>query len=267
MKSNFRLPAFFTAALAAFAGPASGQDALPPSTINLAQRPTTSAPTVSIDFAGGSVADFLAVLKKNGTNFNLLANPEDLATPLPAFSIRNTLPTQFARALSQLISSRGFSIEQSGSGPIGLDPVFVLVRQSPTARVSFESFQMEPYLQKQSIQDIIDAIRLAWSMNPAHRPDDLQLKFHPATKLLLVAGPSEAIQQAKQIVSSLNPPPRSVLPAAVLRPEQEQRRLEAVAQEVSRRRELREQGKQAAGSEQSEDARLRPTPIPSSEKE
>jgi hypothetical protein len=264
MKSNLRLPAFFTAALAlaAFARPAFGQDALPPSTVNLAQRPATSTPTVSIDFAGGSVADFLAALKKSGTNFNLLANPEDLATPLPAFSVRNTLPTQFARALSQLISGRGFSIEQSGSGPIGLDPVFVLVRQSPTAHVSFESFQMESYLQKQSIQDIIDAIRLAWSMNPAHRPDDLQLKFHPATKLLLVAGPSEAIQQAKQIVSSLNPPP-----PIVLSPEQEQRRLEAVAQEVSRRRELREKEKQGGGGEPSKDGRLRPTPIQPPEKE
>ncbi|HVS52070.1 MAG TPA: hypothetical protein VHD62_06910 [Opitutaceae bacterium] len=259
MKPNFRFPASLTAALALVtaAVPLAGQDIpLPPSYVNVTREAAAPVPTLSIDFVGGSVADLLATLAKNGTRFNLLANNEEMATPLPAFSVRNALPTGLAKALDQLVHARGLSVEQTGSGPIGAEPVFVLIRPLRPSNTIFESFQMEPYLQKHSIQDIIDAIRTAWTMNPAHGADELQVKFHPPTKLLLASGSPAGIELARQVVNSLTPSVR-----IALSPEDERRRLEAVAQEVSRRRELRDQAKSSDGRPQP------PAPPPEKDKE
>jgi hypothetical protein len=159
---------------------------------------------VTVDFGGGTVADFVtAASKSGGASFNLIGEKADLATTLPSFSLRDVEPSSVAGALNLLLSQKGLSITQTGGA-------FVLMRGNPqVARESavFESFQLAPYLEKQSIDDIVGAIRTAWDLNPANKADALQLKYHPATSLLLVSGSRDAINTTVKVVAALKRAP------------------------------------------------------------
>jgi len=156
---------------------------------------------ISIDFAGGSIAQLVAMVNKlGGPGFNLIGEKEDLGMELPSFSVRNVTPIAFAMALRQLLEPRGLTVI------VEQNEMFVLRRLSTMRGLEpmrFESFQLAPYLEKHSIDEIVAAIRMAWELNPQNKPDALQLKFHPPTKLLLVSGTGEAIMVASKVISTL----------------------------------------------------------------
>ena len=164
---------------------------------------------ISVDFPGGSLSALsAAIAKTDGAYFNLLGEQADLATELAAFSVRNASPEIFAAALNQLLTPRGLEIKPGGNMINGEGTVFVVAKTAPrrpatTEPTLFESFQLGPYLGKQSIDDIVGAIRTAWELDPTHKPDALVLKFHPPTKLLLASGSASAIQVARQIITVL----------------------------------------------------------------
>lgn len=182
--------------------------------------------SISIDFPGGTIADLLAkVNQAQGGAFNLLGETEDLAMRLPAFSVRNVSPSSFAKGLSQLLEPKGIMIISEGADMYTLRRVNTLMPQQPAM---FESFQIGPFLDKLSVDDIVAAVRTAWELNPANKPDALQLKFHPATKLLLASGSPDAIKVASKVIASLLNPDIA--------------RRQAVAEEVKKNREMREGG-------------------------
>lgn len=111
-----------------------------------------------------------------------------------------------------------------------------------TPSALFEAFQLGPYLKDQSIEDITDAIQVAWQFDQSRSDAAIRLKFHQTTKQLFVSDSKEAIELVRRVVAQLNPVLRSPLGLSVANPtpEDEQRRLEAVAAEVRRRRGLRE---------------------------
>lgn len=163
---------------------------------------------ISVDFPGGSVAQLVAAVNKpDGHAFNLLGETEDLATRLPAFSVRNVNPSAFAMALRQLLEPRGITVMPEGPDLFVLRKVATMVRREP---VAFESFQLSPYLDKQSVEDIVSAMRTAWELNPANKPEELQLKFHPATRLLLASGSADAIRVASKVLSTLSRTPEKL---------------------------------------------------------
>src|SRR5688572_22556729 len=140
----------------------------PESAAPAAARNQTNA--VTVDFMGGTVADFVtAVSKSGGAPFNLVGEKTDLAAGLPPFSLRDADAQSVAGALNLLLSQKGLSINQTGR-------VFVLTRGNPQiARDSgFESFQLTPYLDYQSVEDIVGAIRAAWELNPVNKAEALQ---------------------------------------------------------------------------------------------
>lgn len=172
-----------------------------------ATRPPT---LINIDFPGGTLAELVAAIaRSNETTFNVVGETADLATEIPPLSLRNADHESVAQALNQLMSMRGLSLirttQQTIMGPCGPInmPVYALLRRAANEPVMSQSFQLGPYLEKQSIDDIIGAIRALWELNPANRPQTLQLKFHPPTKLLLVSGSPNAISAATQLISTL----------------------------------------------------------------
>jgi hypothetical protein len=192
-------------------------------------------PYISVDFPGGSLAELNAAIKSSGSmSFNLVGEKSELAAEVPPFSIRNAAPDAFAMALNQVLTARGLNISAAGNmgGP---NAVYVVTKARAPRPVNepvvFESFQLEGNLEKASIDDIVAAIRTAWELNPENKPDALKMKFHPATKLLLVSGTPSALTVARQVVSTL-PGPNAA--------ERERRRMQAVAEEVKKRRGERE---------------------------
>jgi hypothetical protein len=200
---NLRFPSLgpIVALLAyAVAGVCSAADSPAPVT-----RPVVVSQSVNIDFRGGTIADLVAAISKTGNGyFNIVGEQADLAAPVPAFSLRNADPASLAGALSQLLQPRGLAVVPTGGNPNSA--VYVVVRHGVQSRIepsTFYSAQLTPYLGPQSIDDIIAAIRMAWELDPANDPKGLQLKFHPATSILLLAGPQRAIECALKVISAL----------------------------------------------------------------
>jgi hypothetical protein len=199
-----------------------GQSSEPAASVPGPTRPVTpSAPPINFDFSGGTVGDLIGALHKNNTDFNLIAEPPYLKLTVPSFSIRNTDAFAFGSALERLLRTQNVLLMQNG-GPSGT-PIWVILPQ-PSAQPSktpenvIQSFQLGPYLERYQVDDIVSAIRTAWTLDPANSPDALQLKFHPATRLLLVAGPGKAISVAFGVLGALEtkheskPAPAPALP-------------------------------------------------------
>lgn len=165
---------------------------------------------ISIDFPGGSIAQLLDLISKSdGPAFNLVGEKADFATELPPFSIRDAIPSGLYAALNPLLRVRGFTIIPPNSYSNGHADVYSLVKlENGNSPTEFDSIQLAPYLERQSIDDIVGAIRLAWEMNPKHIGSALSLKFHPPTKILLVAGPAGAIELTRQVIGSLQGAPK-----------------------------------------------------------
>ena len=187
--------------------------------------------TFSVDFSGGQLERLLATVAKTNTHpFNLLAeDPQKLRdATLSAFSVHNVTPAAFAATLNLFLAPQGMVVEkiipdqfyggQDHPGP----EVYVMrpAKSSAAAPGRFESFQLDRYLEQQSIDDIVGAVRAAWELDPAHKSDALHIKFHPATSILLVSGPEDAIRIAEQVIQSLKrPQPRPPQPTPAPSPD------------------------------------------------
>jgi hypothetical protein len=219
------LPTPFLAAVAAFGlvalpARAAMDNPIPRSTATLTtERPH---PGITLDFPGGTVAQLVAALANSGCGFNLIGQPGNLTAAIPPLSLRNANTFAFAQALDNLLQADGMTLGGDWSSN-----VFTVEMRPPdekSARGSLtQSCQLSPELKLQSLDAILDAIRSAWALDPAHDPASLHLKFHPATQLLLISGPPEAVRIALDVVRHLTAPPAEDgkserLPAPVLGP-------------------------------------------------
>ena len=181
-----------------------------------------SAHLLTVTFSGGPISALIAAADKSSPDgFNVVGEKADLALELPPFSIRNADPSAFAGALDGVLRQRGYTLQMNSKGLPGQAPVFTLRKlasfemrgdQSP-----FQSFQLASFLESQTVDDIIGAIRMAWELDTNHKPDGLRLKFHPPTGILLVSGPPEGINLVesvlKQLKVSAKPGPKPVAPS------------------------------------------------------
>jgi len=178
-------------------------------------KPATEGPPqlvdsryISIDFSGGTLGELLtAVNKIGGAGLNVIGEPTDLNTAIPAFSIRFVTPSALAVAINQFIYPRGLGLNAATTGRA--PEIFVLTKGTVNRRedTKFESFQLSPFIGQQSVDDIVTAIRDAWQLTPGNRPDSLQLKFHPPTSILLASGTEDAIITARKVIGTLRPNP------------------------------------------------------------
>jgi hypothetical protein len=166
---------------------------------------------ISVDFPGGPASALIAAISKSDreNSFNIIGEKADLEIVLPAFSVRNADPGALATALNGILQPRGYILAASG-GRItpGHAPVFSLRKMSPYEAdhrqlAQVQSFQLAPYLEHQSVDDIIGAIRTAWELDPSRNPSTLRLKFHPPTGILLVSAPQDGIQMVHSVLKEL----------------------------------------------------------------
>lgn len=164
---------------------------------------------LNLDFPGGTLADLVAAVEKaDGSSINVIGEKAALATPVPAFAVRNAGGLGVMSAVGQLLEPQGIEFHPAGDG------VFI-IRQRPIGEhrksqddSSFESFQLGPYLNEhQTVDQIVSAIQTGWTLDPAHEPEALHFKFHPGTQLLLVSGPSEAVILTRRIIDTLQRTP------------------------------------------------------------
>ena len=167
------------------------------------QAASPDSETFTVDFPGGSLAQLLTQLK-NAQNWSvdIVGSKEDLeAASLPPFSVHNIFRNQFLGMLSNILSKRGFLFDPQGAS------VAVLSRREENMG-NFVSQDLSPFLNTRSVDDIVDAIRTACAMNPSSGGRELKIKFHPQTRLLLIAGNDLEVSIAIRVLNSLVPQPK-----------------------------------------------------------
>lgn len=179
--------------------------------------PESEQRLITVDFPGGPISALLAATEKSSpSGFNVISEKADLAIELPPFSVRNAEPVELANALTGILQPRGYTLTSSYRPTSGRAPVFTLRklgpyegRADPRLLPQFQSFQLGPYLEHQTVDDIVSAVHTAWELNAAQSPDTLRVKFHPPTGILLVSGPQQGIYVVENILRQLrrNPDP------------------------------------------------------------
>ena len=154
--------------------------------------------------------------KAGGPPFTIilnLVNRDDSAEfakiELPPFSLRNVNQINIVEILATMLETRGFRFKSIGGirSFVGLVEKIPASEKAPAPQLQFLSFQLAPFLQSQSVNDIVEAIHTAWELDPSHASTMLHIKFHPGTSILLVSGPQEAINIARNVLIELKRPP------------------------------------------------------------
>ncbi len=180
----------------------SAEPSSPPQPTQSPTSATVAPKLLTIDFPGGSFEKLTSMIANaDGPSFNVIGEKADMNAILPRFSVRNVDASDLANALNTLlVTQRGLALMSAGPS------VYTLFKPNPAGKLTtFASYQLAPYLKEQSVDDITAAIREAWQLNPSHDEKDLQLKYHPPTTLLLVAGSNEAVGVAERVIHSLKP--------------------------------------------------------------
>ena len=172
---------------------------------------------LTVESGSGPLSAFLAAASENtDRSFTLInaGDPADLETQLPPFVLRDVNWGTVIGVLDNLLLTRGLNLRFVGGDnhdPSLAKSVICVLRPTEMPQAArrstqpeFESFQLADYISaNQTLEVIVDAIRTAWELDPTHDATALRVKFHPATKILLVSGPSPATSIAKQVVSGL----------------------------------------------------------------
>lgn len=187
---------------------------------------STAPNNITVDFRGGSLSQLAAAIANGGKGtFNIIGNAEDMsASVIPGFSVQNADPGAVMEALNALLLPHRIELTRPVRNNAGrteaIEGTYTVHRRNPALRdprPAFESFQLTQYLHDQSVDDIVGALRTAWELDPNHAADLLRLKYHPATSMLLVSGPEDAMRIVRDVLAKLRrtpPPPRPVpLPA------------------------------------------------------
>jgi hypothetical protein len=175
---------------------------------------------IALDFPGGSCAQLVdAVAKASTGTFNIIGQPDDMKVPcLPPFSVRNADPGSLMEALNTSLQPRSLILERPYRDGYPVEGTYTLRRMEPNPvprsansrnsndrSSNFQSFQLSPYLGALSVDDIVDAIRAAWTLDPTHEANSIQIKYHPATKMLFVSGPPESTMIVTRVIGLLIP--------------------------------------------------------------
>ncbi len=172
---------------------------------------------LNLKSTGGPLSALVTAASSSGDMSFMVINagePADLETQLPAFELRNANWGTLMSVLENILLAQGLQLTLAGSdtpNPAESKSVVCVLRRIKSApdekRIypsDFVSFQLAEHIfEGQSAEVIVDAIRSAWELEPNHDPNALRVKYHPATKILLVAGPGPATNIARQVVSGL----------------------------------------------------------------
>lgn len=163
---------------------------------------------LSVDFPGGPASALFSLVNQDTkSGLNIIGEKADLAIELPPFTIRNADSASLASALDTLVRQRGYTLQGGVRPAPGLSAVFVLRKilphEIPGGQVSFQSFQLGHYLEHQTVDDIVAAVRTAWELDPANSATALRMKYHPPTGILLVSAPGHGISLVQTVLNQL----------------------------------------------------------------
>ncbi len=226
-----------------------------PPTDPSAQLPpgASSQPLVSVEFPNGTVAQYIAALKKANpdTPINIVASDRAAKQTLGSISLKN-VPVSVAAFSIRVAASTGTMIWDIADidqrvPVLGDVPVISRFFTNHAYQVDCQSAARRPddvVVQALSLQAIVlsedakvadaasavalTAIQTGLALRDPENPDAAELKFHPDSGLLFVRGTRDEVQLVSQIVSRLRDDATSRRDAAERRAREEQLRAIAV---------------------------------------
>jgi hypothetical protein len=182
-----------------------------------------SGPRFDIDFPGGGAADLIkAIENESKTRPNVMIHPECASYEIPPFRLREVTASQIFNTLNSLAEpdySSGvwrqvpmqdgevwtltkFNAKTSNSGMMGGIPPYGQPTAPPVPR-SCKIFNLTPYLEAFTVEDITTAVQGAWDLlqgqgNPS-------IKYHKDTRLLIVVGATPEINVVADVLQQLAP--------------------------------------------------------------
>lgn len=188
---------------------------------------------IKVQFKGGKLSELLAIIGHPPLG-NIQVIPDgksaDLETDLPPFTLENADLTTLFGVVQGLLERRGLALNPVGSGPGNENSYVGLLSRPPGLATAsggqeLEALQLTDYRSPSNnviaVDVLVDALRTAWALEPTRKPEDLLIKYHEPTKMLLIAGPPPTSRVVRQVAAGLpklllTPPPdfRSSPPAA-----------------------------------------------------
>ncbi len=209
---------------------ANGQPGMPPSSPAAAQA--SDLKRFDLDFPGGTPSDLAAAISKaTGKHLNLIIPVERAATRIIPMKVVNVTVSELFTALQQASarqmpvvtgrSGKSSSVQYQNvslnflpvPGPITDETVWSFQSTEPTAEDKAvlaqlsetdqvcQYFQLAPYLDDHTVEDITTAVETGWKMLGVEPMP--KLSFHQETKLLIAVGAAEHVQQILAVLQQL----------------------------------------------------------------
>lgn len=237
-------------------GSAQTTAAVPPSAATVQAEPAEPVFTsFDLDFPGGTPLELVTSIEKaTGRRLNVIIPTEHAGLTLPPLKMSHVTAPELFAALSRtsfqiggLPANLGFETNGRGKGDA---TIWYFAARGPFSNQRLQPkmtryFLLTPYLDTGlKVEDIITAINTGWKM--LNEKDPLPLTYHKETKLLIAVADPMAISLIESVLMALpKATPPAVTRSAAPTPEQEQARLNAVADEVARRRSVRDEAQRA----------------------
>lgn len=176
-----------------------------------------------LEFPGGTPAELVAAIQRaTGRPLNVIVQPKDAATVLPALQMKSIDVAQLFRALSeaspqQLITGfHQYTVQYrfETQGKPHDASIWYFSRHAPPEngdkRAMF--FLLTPYLAAGlTVDDITTAIQTAWAMQGGdERPE---ISYHKETNLLIAVGGSPGLETISFALEALKPRLESAKPS------------------------------------------------------
>ena len=201
-------------------------------TVGEPQKEKEPARKFNLDFGGGTPQQLVAAIEKaTGEPLNAIISKQDEEMTLPALKMRQVTVEDLFNAIAQgsrrmemfvtgTYFSGGTTVPQYsqketsfGFRKVGNVWVFFSEKVPPpvdTTTVKTRFYQLHPYLEQSSIEDITTAIQTAWKMMGEYKPPRIpnratDLKFHKETGLLIAVGDPNQVQVIDDVLTALRP--------------------------------------------------------------
>jgi hypothetical protein len=205
------------------------REALPPQAVvqtTPEKPPMPDAKRIDLHFKGGTPRDLIAAMGAAlGKEVNAVIGDEGAKVKLPEFRVRNATVADIFEALGR-ISKRSVKVPLGGGSyqqqivqsqflrvdNTGDDTLWSFVSNEAEVAEALEKevlqkrqlqhFQLGEYLSDRlTIEDITTALQTGWEMVGAKEMPDL--KFHPQTGILIVAGDPKLLDQIPDLLKCL----------------------------------------------------------------
>lgn len=202
---KFKLPCLvgsIALAVASAFGQQSSGGGLPPPAQNATSQPepSPSLTRFNLDFPGGTPAELArAIAKASGKHFNLVVMPRIADLRMPALNLANVTISDLSTVLNAIRTAQ-LVIASHGSGEITDDTVWYLDFYSPDEVALSQFFNLTPYLDTFTVDDITTALKTAWGLMGEAPP---KLTFHKETKLLIAVGTQVQLQLIQNELDAL----------------------------------------------------------------